>query len=180
MSILGFIRAKGPGDPAGALYAALVAQSRRPVFYRHLAVADTPAGRFEMIAVHAFLLLHRLKGEGTAAGALAQQVFDAMFADMDQNLREMGIGDLAVGKRVKRLARGFYGRIAAYERGLESADPAVLAAALGRNLHGAAAVEDAQLAAMADYMRRQVAALAAQPLAKLHAGRVTFEPPRPK
>ena len=177
MSILGLIRGKGHGDAAGALYAALVAQARRPVFYRHLAVADTPTGRFEMIAVHAFLLLHRLKGEGSAAGALAQQVFDAMFADMDQNLREMGIGDLAIGKRVKRLARGFYGRIAAYERGVESADPAVLAAALRRNLHGAAAVEDAQLAAMADYMRRQVAALAAQPLAELHAGRVAFEPP---
>ncbi len=177
MSIFGLIRAKGHGDPARAIYAALVAQSRRPVFYRHFAVADTPAGRFEMIAVHAFLLLHRLKGEGSAAGALAQQVFDAMFADMDQNLREMGVGDLAVGKRVKRLAQGLYGRIAAYECGVESADPAVLTAALSRNLHGAAAVEDAQLAAMADYMRRQVAALAAQPLAELHAGRVTFDPP---
>ncbi len=100
-----------------------------------------------------------------------------MFADMDQNLREMGIGDLAVGKRVKCLAQGFYGRIAAYEHGVESADPVVLAAALRRNLHGGAAVEDAQLAAMADYMRRQVATLAAQPLAELRAGRVAFDPP---
>ncbi len=177
MSILGFIRGKGHGDPARALYAAVVAQARRPVFYRGFAVADTPAGRFEMIAVHAFLLLHRLKAEGTAAGALAQEVFDAMFADMDQNLREMGIGDLAVGKRVKRLAQGFYGRIAAYERGVENADPAVLAAALRRNLYGDATAEDAQLAAMTDYMRRQVAALAAQSMDELRAGRVTFEPP---
>ncbi len=177
MSILRLIRGKGHGGPARALYAALVAQSRRPVFYRDFAVADTPAGRFEMIAVHACLVLHRLKGEGTAAAALAQKVFDVMFADMDQNLREMGIGDLAVGKRVKRLAQGFYGRIAAYERGIESPDPAVLAAALSRNLHGAAAVEDAQVAAMADYMHRQVAVLAAQPLADLCAGRVAFDPP---
>jgi len=177
MSILRFIRGKGHGDAARALYAALVAQSRAPDFYRHLAVADTPAGRFEMIAVHAFLVLYRLKGEGRAADALAQQVFDLMFSDIDRSLREMGIGDLGVGKRVKRLARGFYGRIAAYERGIEAADPAVLAAALRRNLYGGATATDAQLAAMADYMRRQATALAAQPVAEMRAGRVTFEAP---
>lgn len=175
MSILGVIGGNRTDTSAGALYQAVVAQSRRPAFYRDLGVPDTPVGRFEMIAVHAFLVLHRLKGEGAAAAALAQAMFDLMFADMDRNLRQMGLGDLAVGKRVRRLAQGFYGRIAAYDRGVASADPAVLAEALRRNLYGGGAVGDADLAAMADYMRRQVAALAAQPLAELRLGRIAFD-----
>ncbi|MFQ5956032.1 MAG: ubiquinol-cytochrome C chaperone family protein [Kiloniellales bacterium] len=176
MSILGFLGSKGISDPARALYRAVVEQSRQPAFYRNWGVADTPAGRFEMIALHAFLLLHRLKGDAAGSG-LGQEVFDLMFADMDRSLREMGVGDLGVGKRVKRLAQGFYGRVAAYEGGLKSPDPAVLAAALSRNLYANGAAEDSQLAAMADYIRRQVAALAAQPLVNLCAGRVEFAPP---
>ncbi len=174
--MLGFIRSRGFSNEAHALYEAVVRQSRRPAFYRRWGVPDTPAGRFEMIALHAFLLLRRLKGDDPAGSALGQEVFDLMFADMDQSLREMGVGDIGVGKRVRRLAEGFYGRIAAYAGGLDSADPAVLAAALSRNLYAEAAAEDARPAAMANYTRGQAAALARQPLAKLRAGRVEFAP----
>ena len=177
MSILDFMRSRRFSDQADALYRAVVAQARQPAFYRDWGVPDTPIGRFEMIAVHAFLLLHRLKADGATTIALAQEVFDIMFADMDQNLRETGIGDLRVGKRVKRLAQDFYGRVAAYEGGLASADPAVLADALRRNLYGGAAVEPTHPVAIADYVRRQADALAAQPVARLRAGRVEFGPP---
>lgn len=161
---------------AEALYLAVVAQSRLPVFYAALGVPDTVDGRFDMIALHAFLLLRRLKGE-PAAAELAQAVFDLMFADMDRNLREMGVGDLTVGKRVKTMAKAFYGRIAAYDAGLDAADPAVLREALRRNLLRGTAPDDAALAALAAYVRSQAAALGRQPLDDLLGGAVAFAPP---
>src|SRR5262245_48094906 len=96
------------------LYAAAIAQARQPVFYAGLRVPDTVDGRFELVALHVFLILQRLKSEPEAT-PFAQALFDTMFADMDRNLREMGVGDLSVGKKVKAMAQGLYGRIAAYE-----------------------------------------------------------------
>jgi cytochrome b pre-mRNA-processing protein 3 len=176
MSILDLFRGKRFSDQALALYGAVVAQSRQPGFYRDLGVPDTPLGRFEMVVLHAFLLLHRLRDDGEAAD-LAQEVFDLMFADFDQNLREMGVGDLSVGPRIKRLAQGFYGRARAYQAGLESPEATVLTGALARNLFGGAATDEARLAAVAGYMRRASAGLAGQSLAELGAGRVAFGPP---
>jgi cytochrome b pre-mRNA-processing protein 3 len=160
----------GPGrdvrDSAAMLYARAVEQARRPEFYSGLGVPDTLDGRFEMIALHVFLLLHRLKQSGEAA-ALAQALFDVMFQDMDQNLREIGVGDLSVGKRVKTMAKALYGRCAAYEAGLVEGD-ASLAAALRRNLFGTLdAVGDVVLARFCAYLRRGAVALAAQPLGPL-------------
>jgi cytochrome b pre-mRNA-processing protein 3 len=159
---------------AAQLYRAVVEQARQPVFYTGLCVPDTVDGRFELVALHAFLVLHRLKGEGAAAQLLGQALFDLMFADMDQNLREMGAGDLGVGPRVKIMAKAFYGRIAAYENGLAATDE-TLAAALRRNLYGTLAPAPVPMATdMAAYLRREAAALAASPLADLLAGRLTF------
>ena len=121
--------------PTRQLYKIVVAQARNPGFYRDCAVPDTLDGRFEMIALHLFLVLHRLKGGDPATAAAAQDLHDLFFADMDQSLREMGAGDLGVGKRVKQMAKGFYGRIAAYEAGLEG-DGDALEQALRRNLYG--------------------------------------------
>lgn len=164
---------------ARALYGAVVAQSRRPEFYARCGVPDSVDGRFDMIAVHVFLVLHRLKQDHPAAADLAQGVFDAMFEDMDESLREMGAGDLGVGPRVKAMVRGLYGRIAAYEAGLAGED-GELEAALGRNLYGTTEAAPACTAAMAAYMRDQAARLAGQDLAALMAGRVAFgEPPGP-
>lgn len=158
---------------AMALYAALVVQARHPEFYTRLGVADTVDGRFDMVALHAFLVLRRLRRAGAAAAGLSQALFDIMFADMDQNLREMGVGDLGVGKKVKRMAEAFYGRVAAYDAGLDG-DGAALEAALARNLYRGAVPDAGALAAMAAYMRRQDAALAGQDAAALLAGRVSF------
>lgn len=166
-------RAAGP-RPEDGLWAVLVAQARAPVFYRDLAVADTPLGRFEMIALHAVLLFRRLKDEGEGGRALAQAVHDLLFADLDIALREIGVGDMGIGKRVKTFARNLYGRIAAYDAGLAGGDEA-LAAALQRNLFaGDTAVPAATVAAMAAYVRAVAVRLAGQEGAVLLAGQVDF------
>ncbi len=166
-----------------AAYAALVEQARAPTFYQELGVPDTVDGRFDMIVLHLFLLLARLKGEGAEAEAFGRAVTEVMVADMDENLRELGVGDLSVPKRIGEMVGGLNGRIAAYGRGLAAAEPRPLEVALENNLYGTVMeVDPAARAAMASYMRREAAALAAQPLNALLSGRVVFgtppEPPR--
>jgi cytochrome b pre-mRNA-processing protein 3 len=156
-----------------AAYDRIVARARDPRLYRDWAVPDTLEGRFEVLALHVFLVLRRLRREPEAA-SFAQLLFDTLFADLDRSLREMGVGDLGVGRRVKALARQFYGRIAAYEKGLAGASP--LDDALGRNLYRGAIPSGAALAAVAAYMRGQAAALAGEPVAALLAGEIGFAP----
>lgn len=164
-----------PRKAALSGYRRIVEQSRLPAFFTGCAVPDTLDGRFELICLHAFLCLHRLKARGREADRFSQELFDTMFADMDRSLREMGKSDLRVGREIKRMAEGFYGRVRAYEEGLAGAD-AVLAAALARNLFGTA-TGALPLAEMAAYVRRAAARLDAEPLAELLAGHVEFGPP---
>lgn len=165
---------RAPEGPARSLYDAAVRQARDPYFYAELGVPDSVDGRFELVALHGFLLMRRLKPIA-GGGPLAQRLFDVMFADMDASLREMGAGDLGVGRRVKTMARGFLGRIAAYEAGL--ADRAALPAALRRNLYGTVEPAEAALAAMAGYMAAVAEGLEKQPESALLAGRASFPPP---
>ncbi len=171
-------------NAAHGLYVAIIAQARLPDFYLRLGVPDTLDGRFDLIVAHAFLVMRRLKQEsGTAteeARALSQALFDLMFADMDQNLREIGVGDMSVGKKVKQMARAFYGRVASYEDGLAApADSDVLEAALGRNLYGTVAggADPGAVAAVAAYLRLQAEALSGQDMTGLLAGKVAFVAP---
>ncbi|MDE2228223.1 MAG: ubiquinol-cytochrome C chaperone family protein [Alphaproteobacteria bacterium] len=150
-----------------ALYGAIVAAGRAPVFYEKWGVPDTLDGRFELIALHAFLALRRLKHSNECV-EFAQALFDTMFADLDRNLREMGTGDLGVGRQVKTMAKAFYGRILAYEHGL--AGDANLEDALRRNLYGTATPNSGQVAAAANYLRHQAQALDAAPVAVLLSG----------
>jgi cytochrome b pre-mRNA-processing protein 3 len=164
-------------DAAELAYRRVVDQARQPAFFLDIGVPDTLDGRFELICLHAFLFLNRLKGEAPPAPQLGQRFFDAMFADFDRSLREMGTGDLSVGPQVKRMAKAFYGRIDAYERGLAQGD-GVLKAALVRNLFGTVASEEPSLAAMTRYVRREAGRLWQQPIAELLAGEISFgEPP---
>jgi cytochrome b pre-mRNA-processing protein 3 len=163
-------------DAAEHAYGLVVEQSRRPEFFTTLGVPDSLDGRFELICLHAFLYLHRLKAEGAASATLGQRFFDRMFADFDRSLREIGTGDLSVGRQVKRMAEAFYGRIRAYEEGLVGSD-AALCASLARNIYGTAAAMDDQLARLASYMRREAASLADQPADVLLAGTMTFGAP---
>lgn len=162
---------------ARRLHAAVVAHSRRPEFYLELGVPDTVLGRFEVICLHAVLLLRRLRVEGNRGDELGQRLFDVMFADIDGSLRELGVGDLGVGPRVKRMARHFYGRIEAYGAGLDAGESATLEAALGRNLYAGAPVPPDRPKRIAGYMRQAEAGLAAQPFARLAEGEVVFAPP---
>ncbi len=163
---------------ANQLYLEAVAQARKPVFYTIFEVPDTLDGRFEMIALIGHMMLRRLRREGDAGAALSQAYFDAMFMDMDRNLRELGVSDTAIGKRMKKMMQGFYGRIAAYDEGLsETGDQSVLSQALARNLYGTVTVEAALPEAIAGYVRELDRALAAQPFDALAGGKVVFPEP---
>lgn len=184
--IFSLFRRNDPNEAAAyALYRTVVAQARRPEFYTDLGVPDTLDGRFDMITLHAFLVLYRLRGvERKDAGkALSQRLFDLMFADMDQNLREMGVGDLSVGKKIKAMTQAFNGRIHAYDAGLaapeDGADAnATLRGALRRNVFGTIGDEDpVALSRMADYVRAEVQGLARQPDDAILKGQVAFGAP---
>ena len=163
-------------DAAALLYEAIVAQARRPEFYRVFGVPDSIDGRFEMIALHAFLALRQLRLDGPDAARTAQALFDRMFADFDRSFREMGAGDLGVGRRVKTLAKQFYGRLAAYGAALEG-NGADLADALARNIYGGMTPDRERIAALSAYLRREAAAVAAQDAAERRSGVLRFGAP---
>jgi cytochrome b pre-mRNA-processing protein 3 len=176
MTISSLFGRRSQSDPVHDLYVVITHQSRLPDFYLRLDVPDTVDGRFDMITLHAFLVLHRLKAEGEAAAPFAQAFFDLMFADMDRNLREMGAGDMGVGRRVKTMVTAFYGRVAAYEKGLDE-DGASLAESLQRNLYRGAEIPEESIAAMVGYVKREATSLSAMSFDALAAGKVSFGPP---
>lgn len=119
------------------LYIALVEQARNPVFYTELGVPDTLDGRFEMINLHMHLLLHRLQLAFTRSPELREAsrlIIETYFADMDRSLREMGVGDTGIGRRVQKMSSGFYGRLEAY--GMAKEQPELWPEALRRNVYG--------------------------------------------
>ena len=155
------------------LYAQIVAQARRPVFYERYAVADSLDGRFDLIVLHLHLVLERLGG--LAGGDTLQRALqEVFFADLDRSLREMGVGDLSVGKRVKQMARAFYGRVAAYDAPLRTGDGAALAAALRRNLWRGTDPGEGVAEALAAHLMAQARHLAAQSDADIEAARIDF------
>ena len=162
-------------DPSIALlYGTIVAQARRPDFYQSFGVPDTVNGRLEMILLHTVLLLRRLEPE-PVAGPLGQAIFDLFCQDMDANLREMGVGDLAVPRNMRRIGEAFYGRQAAYRTALESSDPQALVEVLRRNvLDGRQGAEAERLTG---YVRAATHALAAQDIAELRQGKLGFPDP---
>lgn len=146
------IFAPGPAKAAGArLYEAAVAQSRQPDLYLRLGAPDTIEGRFEVYSLHVALLLLRLKGQGAAAAAASQVLFDQFVSNLDHGLREIGVGDLTVGKKMRKLGEAFYGRVRSYEDALAALpDDAALKALIGRTiLEGVEGVDPAVLAAYA-------------------------------
>lgn len=158
-------------DHFRSLYEAIVAAARREKFYLGHGVADTVDGRFDMISLHLFLVLDRLRGRGAETDAFRQQLTDGFFLDMDQSLREMGVGDLAVGKKVRKMAEAFYGRVTAYSAALEKNDTA-LTEALARNVYAHAASPHAP--ALAEWVKQARAGLQTQDEATLMRGEVQF------
>jgi cytochrome b pre-mRNA-processing protein 3 len=166
------------------LYGTIVAQARVPAFYSRYGVSDSVEGRFELIVMHLVLVLRRLGGEptpasrqGLAGTAAGQQLFDAFCRDLDDNLREMGVGDLAVPRRMREFGEAFYGRQAAYATALDAANEHELEKALARNIFGLAEANDSAVR-LARYARAAAGQLAAAADEALLAGRVAF--PRPE
>ena len=108
------------------IYAKIVAQARHPTFYTDYDVPDTLDGRFNMIVLHYFLLYKRLNSAGPLGAEIGQKVFDTFRLDMDRSLRELGVGDTTVPKKMKKMMQVFYGRMEAYDRALSDQEPARL------------------------------------------------------
>jgi cytochrome b pre-mRNA-processing protein 3 len=168
--------APSPAKVAGrALYETLTEAARRPAFYAEAGAPDTPEGRFEVYVLHLVLVVHRLKGEGAQAAAVSQGLFDAFVRGLDDGLREMGVGDLSVGKKMRKLGEAIYGRMKSYDAALAGADPrADVEAVVARTVFAEA--PNAGAASVADYLLAARADLAAQPMEALLAGRVRFLP----
>lgn len=159
---------------AHELYAVIVAQARSPDFFASLKVPDSVDGRFDMISLHVFLVLRRLRHSGDDGDEFAQTLFDAFFADMDRSLREMGVGDLGVGKRVRDMSKAFMGRIDAYDRALDADSRQDLTDALVRNLFRGDSPGQAVLDRLGDYIHLGVEVLAGQPVDEIMGGTVEF------
>jgi cytochrome b pre-mRNA-processing protein 3 len=158
-----------------ALYGAIVARARAPAFYGAYGAPDTVLGRFDMVVLHAVLLVRRLRGSD-AMQALGQGVFDAFCRDMDDNLREMGVSDIGVPRAMRKLAEAFYGRARAYEAALAAAGDEALVAALTRNVYPDARAPVAA-AALATYVRAAARMLADTDDAALARGEARFPDP---
>ena len=142
--MLGLLRRKRHERDGFALYTAAVRAARAPSFYTDLAVPDTLDGRFDLVGLHVGLMIDRLRAAPAPGPAVAQALFDAMFADMDFNLREMGVGDMSVAKRMKEMWEAFHGRATAYAAALAPDAPAgALVDCLGRNVWRGEAPEGA-------------------------------------
>lgn len=164
-------------EQAWPVYELIVAQARNPVLYRDYGLPDSLDGRFESIVLHMVLVLRRLKRDFPAGLELAEALQEVFFTDMDRSLREMGAGDMGVGKRVKRMAEGFMGRLAAYEAALDAVPlrgSQELETVLRRNALGTVPAGEGDSAALAVYTLAQVAALEAQDGAELRAGKMVF------
>lgn len=171
--ILSLFRKTPSRAPVYAVYAAIVAQSRRPVFYAEWGVPDTVTGRFDMISLHLALLFRRLRGEGDAARAFSQLTFDLFFQDMDRSLREMGAGDLAVPKKIQKMSALFYGLLQRVAEALDAGDVAALEAALQRNV--LAGTEAGRPRDLAEYLMAESRRLAAISVADITSGRIAAE-----
>ena len=170
MNILGRLTGRSQAKEAGRrLYAAAVAEARTPALYADLGAPDTPDGRFEVYTLHVLLVLERLRGKGAAAGAVSQAVFDAYLGGLDHGLRELAVGDLSVGKAMRKLGEAFYGRGKAWDEAMAALpDRGPLQAFLSRTVFGGA--EGADPAGMAEYLLSARARLAQAPLDRLLEG----------
>jgi cytochrome b pre-mRNA-processing protein 3 len=171
--VAGFLRRRDKHERAAfQLYGSAVTAARAPYLYSTLGVPDTLDGRFDAIVLHVYLIVRRLHMEPDPGPVLAQSVFDAMFLDMDINLREMGVGDLSVGKRNRAMWEAFHGRSAAYAAVWQ--DAAALEAAFARNLWRGAQPPVGSAAALVRLAEKQAGFLAAQSLHALLKGDVIF------
>ena len=171
--ILGLFRKKPAAQAVYAIYSAIVAQSRQPRFYADWGVPDTVTGRFDMISLHMALLFRRMRSGDIRVKSFSQALFDLFFKDMDRSLRELGVGDLSVPKKIQKMGNLFYGLLANLNEALDRNDMGEVEAVLARNLFDegtSQAVPD-----LARYVFAEAARLESQPLEAIIAGRIELE-----
>lgn len=172
-------------DPrAVALYASVVDQARKPEFYTVMKVADTVDGRFDMIVLHLFLVLNRFSKQERQHPVL-RAMLEEHFADMDNSLREIGVGDLSVPKKIHRMIDALYGRFETYEKAMDGITPVeALSEALARNVYRGGAEGGPEFEAALERLTRYVlearTALGAQNAGAILDGKVSFPAPVPK
>ena len=162
-------------DPARTLFERIASQSREPSFYGACGLPDSVDGRFDLLVLHVFLVMHQLKQDHVRTAELSQALFDVLFENMDESLRVLGAGDMGVGRRIKDMAEGFYGRVLAYEQALEEGGGS-LENCVRRNLYGSADASQVQVASVAHYVRREADSLAGQSTDRLMEGDLAFGP----
>ncbi len=179
--MMGFFRRGGERRRVIAgLHAAVTAAARRPGLYTDLGVPDTVEGRFESLCLHVYLVLRRLDRLPPPAPEVAQEFVDSVFAELDASLRELGVSDMGVGKRMKKLGAAFYGRAAGYDAALKAPGDEALRQALARNILGAAVAAQGgglEAAALAVYVRAAEVELARADLETLLASGPPFPDP---
>lgn len=168
--ILNLFRKNSATDAVYAVYTAIVAQSRQPLFYADWGVPDTVTGRFDMISLHLSLVFRRLRVEKQAGHDFSQALFDLFFKDMDRSLREMGAGDMAVPKKVRKMSEIFYGLMTSLNEAMDRDDRSGVEAVLRRNIYGEA--DSGHAVALAAYLFVQYDKLAEQPLSDIVGGRL--------
>jgi cytochrome b pre-mRNA-processing protein 3 len=166
-------RPKAPQIAGRALYAGVVSRSRRTELYDDLGVPDTVEGRFEAYTLHVVLLLDRLRGQGAQAAETSQALFDTYVKALDDALREMGVGDLSVGKKMRKLGEAFYGRVKSYESAFAALpDTGELEALLKRTAYDG--TDAAAAPGLAAYVVAERAALVHNPLGRIVDGHVDW------
>ena len=168
-----FREARRASDVSNSLYVQAVEQARSPAFFTQYGVPDTVDGRFDLIILHIMLLIRRLRGNGKAAAEMSQSVLNHMFSDMDRNLREMGVGDLSVGKQVKKMAKAFYGRSEVWEEGMD-AGRAQLMSAFEETVYRSVEQSPEQVSSLADYTLAIDEVLKAHDTDHMLAGEISF------
>ncbi|MBP7253607.1 MAG: ubiquinol-cytochrome C chaperone family protein [Alphaproteobacteria bacterium] len=171
------LRPAWQAEEVGALYRTVADHARQPIFYLAGGVPDSLDGRFDLLSLHLILLMRRLRGHGREGHAMQQALFDLLAADMDRNLREMGVGDTGISRRVKAMGEAFFGRYTSYDTALclpATEQQAALMTALDKNLYGTVPSEPARLECMAGYARVVAADLERQSLNDLLRGQLTL------
>lgn len=161
---------------AEAVYLSLTRQARRPELYGALGAPDTNEGRFEIYALHLAVVLRRLKRQGGEAEELSQALFDRFVRGLDDAMREMGVGDLSVGKKMRKLGEQLYGRLKRYDEALDAEDETLLDPLLERTVFAGVDSPDPQ--PLAAYARSADSAFASAPLEVLFAGDLPWPPIR--
>ena len=175
--MLSLFRNKAREAQISRLYDQILAQARDPSLYVDGRVPDTVEGRTDMMLLHLFLLMHRLNGETGEIHAVARDVCDRFFTELDHAMREMGVGDLAVPKRMRKIADIYAGCSSSYGNALQSADDTELPQALLRNVYARREDRRPQASLLADYVRRAAAVLAGVPAARLISDPIPFPSP---